>query len=105
MVRWNFDLIWKTIVLLKTLWYYEQNYGTIPRTSIYEGKKHSRFPKTNKLWFIMEKNYGNIQKWLKFLNKWIALEHWYTMEKLFGAMEITIVLWENYGTKVNYSLL
>ena len=27
------------------------------------------------------------------------------MEKLFGAMEITIVLWENYGTKVNYSLL
>ena len=42
----------------------------------------------------MEKNYGNIPKWLKFLNKCIALEPWYTMENFFGTMEKTIVLWE-----------
>ena len=32
MVLWNFDLQWKTMVLWKKLWYYGQNYGTIPRT-------------------------------------------------------------------------
>ena len=41
MVLWNFDLVWKTIVLWKKtmipwtkLWYYTENYGN----SIYEGK-------------------------------------------------------------------
>ena len=29
---WNFDLLWKTMVLWKKLWYYGQNYGTILRT-------------------------------------------------------------------------
>ena len=33
----------KTKVPWKKLWYYTENY----RTSIYEGKKHDRLPKTN----------------------------------------------------------
>ena len=32
MVLWNFDLLWKTMVLWKKLWYYGQNYDTILRT-------------------------------------------------------------------------
>ena len=32
MVLWNFDLLWKTMVLWKKLWYYGPNYGTILRT-------------------------------------------------------------------------
>ena len=32
MVLRNFDLLWKTMVLWKKLWYYGQNYGTILRT-------------------------------------------------------------------------
>ena len=32
MVLWNFDLLWKTMVPWKKLWYYGQNYGTIRRT-------------------------------------------------------------------------
>ena len=32
MVPWNFDLLWKTMVLWKKLWYYGKNYGTIPKT-------------------------------------------------------------------------
>ena len=28
MVLWNFELLWKTMVLWKKLWYYGQNYGT-----------------------------------------------------------------------------
>ena len=43
---------------------------------IYEGKKHVRLPKTKKLSFIMgKKNFGNIPTQLRFLNKFIALEH------------------------------
>ena len=52
MVLWNFDLLWKTMVLWKKnmvlwtkLWYYTENY----RTSIYEVKKHNRLPNTQKL--------------------------------------------------------
>ena len=45
MVLWNFDLLWKTMVLWTKLWYYTENYGT----SIYEGKKHGRLPKNRKL--------------------------------------------------------
>ena len=36
---------------MENLWYYTENYGT----SIYEGKKPGRLPKTTKLRFIMEK--------------------------------------------------
>ena len=52
----------KTIVLWKKLWYFTENYGT----SIYEGGKHDKLPKAKKLWFIIEKNYGKIPKYLKF---------------------------------------
>ena len=40
MVLWK-----KTMVLWTKLWYYTENYGT----SIYEGKKRGRLPKTKKL--------------------------------------------------------
>ena len=53
-------------------------------------KKHGRLPRTKKLWFIMEK-YGNVPKQLKFLRKIIALELWFTMEKL-------LLYGKNYGT-------
>ena len=66
----------KTMVLWKKLLYYGQNYSTIEKpmvyysenygTSIYEGKKHGRLPKTMKLIFIMEKNYGYLPKKLSF---------------------------------------
>ena len=52
MVLWNFDLLWKTMVPWKKLWYYGQNYGTIRRTielRFTKGKKHGRLPKTKKL--------------------------------------------------------
>ena len=67
MVLWNFDLLWenygtfeKTMVLWKkkTMVHYTENYGT----SIYEGKKHCRLPKTKKLPFIMEKPKVKYQK-------------------------------------------
>ena len=58
------------------LWYYWKKYGTIYKPKIMEfwwtkENKHnsSRWPKTKKNWFIMEKNYGNIPKQLTFLNK------------------------------------
>ena len=50
MVLWNFNLLWKVMVLWK-------NYGTILITM-------ERFmkEKIKKLWFIIEKHYGNIPK-------------------------------------------
>ena len=48
MVLWNFDLLWKTIVLCKKLWFYGQKYDSLPRTSIHEGRKHGRLAKTKK---------------------------------------------------------
>ena len=84
--------------------YYTENYGT----SINEGKKRGRLPKTKKLWLIMEKtmeiyennwsfeqiysfriliyygkNYGTIPK---------TMELWFTMEKNYDTMEKTMVL-------------
>ena len=50
------------------------------------------------------KKYGNIPKQLKFLNKFIALELWFTIRKLwycgenYGTVEKTKVLWKNNGT-------
>ena len=47
---------------METLWFYGRNdgimgknYGTIPKTTIYERKIHCSLPKTMKLWFIIEK--------------------------------------------------
>ena len=60
MVVWNFDLLWKKLwfygqkiygtivkimVLLKTLWYYTEDYWN----SSYEGKQQGSLPKTMKL--------------------------------------------------------
>ena len=49
-------------------------------------------------------NYGNIPEYLKFLNKFIALELWFTKEN-YGTMEIKLWYYgkicyytENYGT-------
>ena len=51
-----------------------------------------------KLWnFDYGKKYANIPKQLKFLNKFIALELWFTM-KNYGTVEKTMVLWNNNGT-------
>ena len=83
---------------MKKIWYYPENYGT----SIYEGENHGRLPKTMKLCFIMEKNYGYIPKQLKFLNKWISLKLWFTMEKLWYMYYGK----KNYGTMIkNYDTL
>ena len=54
----NYGAMDKTMVLWIKLCYCSENY----ETSIYEGKKHGRLPKTKKLWFKKEKNYGNIPK-------------------------------------------
>ena len=32
MVLWNFDLLWKNYGTMEKLWYYKQNYGTLPKT-------------------------------------------------------------------------
>ena len=56
------------MVLWGKLWYYEQNYGTMDKTSymllyqelwnlIYEGKKHGRLPKTNLDFLEVFKNF------------------------------------------------
>ena len=45
MVLWNFNLLWKIIVLCTKLWYYGENYGSIPRTTIYEEKNMIDYPK------------------------------------------------------------
>ena len=63
MVLWNFDLLWKTMVLRKKkLWYYTESYGT----SIYVGKNIVDYQKLRNF-DIQWKNYGNIPKQLKFL--------------------------------------
>ena len=46
---------------------------------------------------MIKENYGNILKQLKFFNKFIALELWFTMENL-GTMEKMWYYTENYGT-------
>ena len=76
--------------------YYGKNYGTLPNSIELKltKEKNDRLPKTKTLWFIIEKkNYPNIPKQLKFLNKFIALELWFTLEN-YGTMEKTIVLWK-----------
>ena len=58
------------MVLWIKFWYryYTENYGT----SIYEGKKRGRLPKTMN--YNEKKPNSNMPKQLKFLNKYLALE-------------------------------
>ena len=89
----------KTIILWTKLLYYGQNYGTIPI-------------KTRKLWFTIKKNYGNIPIKFKFLNKFIALELWFSMVKLcyyaekyrkkYGTVEKLWYYTEKYVTLIYY---
>ena len=109
------------------LWYYENNDGTctMDKTMVLyqelhvwnfdlRRKKRGRLPKTKKVWFIMERTMV-----MKSLKKSIALELWFTMEKLWKKTMMLYrkecdfdLLWrklcyygQNYGTVVNYSLL
>ena len=47
---------------VEKLWHYGQNYGTIPRTIEFQFTKEKHMVDYQKLWFIVEKNYGNIPK-------------------------------------------
>ena len=101
---------------------------TIPKTIEHwfiKGKKHVKLPKAVKLLFIKKKIPMEIyQNNFMFLNKYIALELWFTMEKLwyyrknYGTMgkKKPMVIWkksnntmkklwyytENYGTLLCY---
>ena len=70
---------------------YIANYGTILKTvelRLTKIKNKVDYQKTMNLWFIHQKNFGNILNQLKVLNKYIALIYF----------RKTMVLWENYGT-------
>ena len=55
------------------------------------------YQKLTKFDLLSMKKNGNIPKQLKILNKFIALELWFTMEN-YGTMEMTMVLWKkNYA--------
>ena len=138
MVLWKFDLLWKTMILwnfdlFEKLWYCGKNYDTMELwftiknyctmektmvlwtkllyytenygTSIYEEKKHCRLPKTKRLLFITKKNHGKISK---VLNRFIALEIWLTMEKLwyygknYSTIPKTMELWFTMEKKLWY---
>ena len=106
----NYGTIDKTMVLWTKLWYYTR---TMELRSM-QGKNHGRLPKTKTIWIKMGKNSVIYQKQLKFLNKFIALEYWFTMEKLwyygknYSTKEKTMILypklwnfdflWKNYGS-------
>ena len=97
MVQWE-----KTMVQYWKLVYYTENYGT----SICEGKKKVGYPK---LWIFViynEKNFGNIPKQLMFLNKYMALELWFSKEKLLHYGKKTMILWKKlirfHGKKLWY---
>ena len=61
------------MALWTKLWYYGQNYGTIPRIMELRFKKEKKpLPNTKKLWFILEKTMVIYQ--IIVLNKYIALE-------------------------------
>ena len=65
------------MLLWKKLWYYTENYGT----SIYEGKNMVDYqkPRNFDLWW---KKLWKYTKTNELLNRYIALELWFTMEKL-----------------------
>ena len=75
MVLWNFDLLWKTMVLWKKVWYYGQNYCTILRTielRFTKKKKHGILPNTKKLRLIMKKKLWKYTKIIEVLSRLIA---------------------------------
>ena len=88
MVLCNFDLLWKTMVLWKKLWYYIDNYGS----SIYEGKKlvdYRRLRNFTKIIEVFEQIFS--------LRTLIYYEQNNgTMEKNYGTMEKSMVhvLWK-----------
>ena len=91
------------MVLWTKLWYYTENYGT----SIYEENKHGRLPKLRNF-DLYWKKLLNYTKIIEVLNRFIALELWFTMDKLWYYGK-TMVLWkklwyytENYGTMIYY---
>ena len=110
------DLIGKMVLWTK-LWYYGQTYGTLEKNYGTMDKPmwlYRKLWKTMELRFTNEENmvdyqklyelynektYGSIPNQLKFLNKFIALELWITMEnygtmeKKYGTLEKTMVLY------------
>ena len=109
------------MVIWEKLWYYGQNNGTIYWELLnfdLRRKNHGKLPNTKKLWFIIKKTMEIYPK-IEVLNRFIAWELWFTMEKLwyfgknYGTMEKTMILyrklwnliyyWKNDGTIVNYS--
>ena len=69
----NYGTMVKIMVEWTKLWYYTEKYWT----SIYEGENIVYYQKLKKLWFIMGKTME-----MKFVKRFIALELWFTMEKL-----------------------
>ena len=61
----------ETLVYEKKLWYYVKNYtekyGTLRRKNMVDYQKLGKY-------VYYEKNYSDIQKYVKFLNKFIHLE-------------------------------
>ena len=72
MLLWNFDLLWKWT----KLWYYGQNYGTIPRTMDLRFTKEKNMVDYQKLRnFDLEwKKLWIYTKIIEVLNRFIALE-------------------------------
>ena len=90
------------MVLRKNLWYYTKN----SETSIYEGKNMVDYQKLSNF-DLLRKNYGKMSKQLKFLNKIIALELWFTMKKLWyygNTMVVYRKLW-NFDLLWNYDTM
>ena len=89
----------------------EKNYGTIPRIMKLRFTKKKKIVDYQKLRIFIynEKTWGNIPEELNFLIKYIALEHWFIMEKLlyyekkYGTMEKLCHYWKNYGTILKLS--
>ena len=103
------------------LWYYGKNYGTMNKTMVLywelwnfdlrRKKTIGDYQKLRDLGFKWKK-LGKYIKIIEVLNRFIALELWFTMEKLwyygkyYGTMEKTMVLYlwnliyygKNYGT-------
>ena len=89
MVLWrNYGTILKIMVLYWKLWYYTENY----ETSIYERKEQCWVNKNYESVIYNGKHFANMPKQLKFLNKYIAVKLWFTMEKLWYYGK------KNYGT-------
>ena len=79
---------------MEKLWYYGQNYGSIPKTMEFRfserKQKHDRLPKTKKNWISVEK-YGTIPKQLTILKKIYSFRTLIYYGK-------TMVVWKNYSS-------